>query len=497
MRIFLGTPGGGSIVECRQVTFDVKSAGLRRERRQSTYAFDRAGHLVSADLGDHLGNRLSILAGDDVVSFDGRNVPLPEPVTLVLERNMVALIAVLLEAAGTGSGGTFHALAPETGTLLPYRIDREDAFLRGSMHDEYHLDDAGRISRIDVAASEFAFVRMARAFPGWSLDGVSADRAYRPPETIRVEDVDLEFGETDPMNRAATLARPLRESETLAGGVFIGGTGVCDRHGRTSGIDIGYHRLLDDLAGLGLASLRYEKFDPSAATLEQAESALDFDRLCRDARQAGAWLRQQEWTETIPRLAVGHSLGGLVALHLAAQESTCPDGVLLLNTPGRPFRRIMAEQQGWALQQVGTSQETEREISALNRAFIAALEREEDWTDVNVDSRFLPLRRRRRLYRQILDLDPAHLVRRGTCPVVIVQGNADVQVSVKDAERLADACRDAGRPHRLLIGDGLDHLLKRNRETGLAALRVYGDRRRRVPMALLRRIVRAIQAVLG
>ncbi|MBF0246929.1 MAG: hypothetical protein HQL36_02485 [Alphaproteobacteria bacterium] len=63
------------------------------------------------------------------------------------------------------------------------------------------------------------------------------------------------------------------------------------------------------------------------------------------------------------------------------------------------------------------------------------------WTAETVDARLLPLKRKRKLYGEILDLDPTTLVAQGRCPVLIVQGAADVQVGVKDAKFLTRACQ--------------------------------------------------------
>lgn len=83
-------------------------------------------------------------------------------------------------------------------------------------------------------------------------------------------------------------------------------------HGFAGRIDLGYHQLLDDLARYGIASVRYEKFDRRAASVEEAEELLDFTALGQDAERWLDWLHQQPWAAGLPKILIGHSLGGRV-----------------------------------------------------------------------------------------------------------------------------------------------------------------------------------------
>ena len=94
-----------------------------------------------------------------------------------------------------------------------------------------------------------------------------------------------------------------------------------------------------------------------------------------------------------------------------------------------------------------------------------------------------------------MHLDPCDFVPRGGCPLIVVQGTRDVQVSWKDACLLRDAALAAGRPVEIFKEGGLDHLLKRSKAIGLDALKVYRDRRRRIPIALIRKLARAMRSV--
>lgn len=489
------TGRGAMTIECRQVMFDLDAAGLHRSRRQSTHTFDKNGHLVSAHIKDYLGNRIAIRIKSGKMHIGDQSRPVDDPITFVLEQNMVALSVVLLESAADTGGAAFVALAPETGTFLPYSIQRQGAVYQSNLGETFAIGPDGMIETMRPSASDFVFKRASRRFPAWSLDAVCPVLEYRPPGHIWTEEKKLRLGGNKAPAVEATLARPLDGNRAIAAGVFIGGTGVYDRHGVSAGFDVGYHQLLDDLAAQGVSSLRYEKFSPDAASLEEAEGRQGFDDLCDQANRGLSWLSGQSWTKKHPRIAIGHSLGGLVALALAGRGDDL-DMIVLLNTPGRTLREVTKDQHGWFLQQSEASPKASKESAALRRDLIKALESDKEWNPDTVDGRILALKRKRKLYRDILDLDPCVLVKQGACPVIIVQGTTDIQVSTTDAHRLARACETAQRPYRLLLADGLDHLLKRNAETGLKALRVYRDRRRRVPIALIRQIAETVRQII-
>jgi dipeptidyl aminopeptidase/acylaminoacyl peptidase len=62
-------------------------------------------------------------------------------------------------------------------------------------------------------------------------------------------------------------------------------------------------------------------------------------------------------------------------------------------------------------------------------------------------------------------------------PILILQGDRDIQVSVGDAEQLARLARDSSKDVTLEILPGLDHLFKPSPKVRNTVL--YGDSRRR------------------
>ncbi|MEM6785270.1 MAG: alpha/beta hydrolase, partial [Bacteroidota bacterium] len=66
--------------------------------------------------------------------------------------------------------------------------------------------------------------------------------------------------------------------------------------------------------------------------------------------------------------------------------------------------------------------------------------------------------------------DPATLVDTLGCPVLVVNGTTDVQITVEDGERLAEADNA-----ELIVIDGMNHVLKAVNGPLQAQLPSYGD----------------------
>lgn len=459
-------PGSEPAIECFQRMADLPAIGLRKSQKHSIHRFDLAGRPLGGFIEDSRGNR---------VEFGPR-----QDVDLVLEANMFPLTVIALELFLGHKGGCYRARLPETGEVIQYEIQTKADTLQSSLGERFIFGQDGYVSEIEFPTSEFTVSRSLRRLPSWKSTPPTSSRSYEPPSDLLVETITIDGID-------ATCARPEVSGKTRAAAVFVGGTGVYDRHGLTARGDLGYHQILDGLARFGIASVRYQKFDPACANIAEAEERLDFKALCSGAGRWLDWLAHQDWSRDLPKILIGHSLGGLVGLALAAyrHDISC---LVLLSTPGQPFRRVIEMQNDWMQTQLGLSEASISDSQALRTALLAALEQEVAWDRETVDGRLLPWRRQHRLFRSILDLDPCDLARRGRCPLVIVQGGNDIQVPPHDAYLLRHSARSAGRTVTLLEYRDLDHLLKRNRAVGMAALGGYFDRRRKVPVSLVREL---------
>lgn len=233
--------------------------------------------------------------------------------------------------------------------------------------------------------------------------------------------------------------------------LIIPGSGPTDRDGNNPhGVRAAPYRLLaDGLAGHGIGSVRIDKRgmfgsqtaveDPNAATID------DY------ARDTSAWIdviRSRTQAECVWLL--GHSEGGLVALAAATAVENVA-GLILVATPGRPLGDILKEQL-----------RTNPAMAHLTDAADYAID--ELSAGQRVDAAKIPVELAPLFRAEVqgflisaFSLDPADLASTIDKPILIVQGQRDLQVSVADAERLKNAAPSS----KLVTLPDTNHVLKR------------------------------------
>lgn len=254
---------------------------------------------------------------------------------------------------------------------------------------------------------------------------------------------------TDSPPLGALLALP-SASTPRAGVLIIPGSGPTDRDGNNRlGIQTDAYRLLSHaLASTGVASLRIDKrgmfssastgTDPNAVTLELYAS--DIHR----------WLDHWRAREPdLPLYLLGHSEGGLVAL-LAAQNRSDLAGVILVACPGRPLGDVLRAQ----------LKANPANAPLLPAAETAITDLENGRT---FDASTLPAALRPLFNNSVQNFlvsafaaRPSDLIARLPQPVLVIQGDNDLQVSTEDARLLA-----AANPRATLrIVENMNHILK-------------------------------------
>jgi pimeloyl-ACP methyl ester carboxylesterase len=244
--------------------------------------------------------------------------------------------------------------------------------------------------------------------------------------------------------------------------LIIPGSGPTDRDGN-SGVLRGntYMLLARALAAHSIASVRYDKrgVGKSAAAIA-AEQDLLFDTYVDDA---AAWLRQLRADGRFSKIAVvGHSEGSLIGM-MAVQLAPA-DALVSVEGAGRPAPIILREQLARALSP---------ELYAQADAIINRLQNGQ--TVDEVPAELAPLFRPSVQPYLIswFRYDPAAEIAKVRLPVTIVQGTADVQVTMADAQALHHADPSA----RLVVVDGMNHALKYAPDTSsqAAILNGYAD----------------------
>jgi pimeloyl-ACP methyl ester carboxylesterase len=248
--------------------------------------------------------------------------------------------------------------------------------------------------------------------------------------------------------------------------LMIPGSGPTDRDGNSPlGVKAAPYRLLaEGLSARGISSVRIDKrgMFGSKAAIADANKVTIAD-YAADAHAWVASIRKATGAKCVWLL--GHSEGGLIAL-TAAQQPAGICGVIAVATVGRRIGTVLREQ----------LLANPANAPLLDAAFgaIASLE-----AGKKVDSATLPAPLRTLFADDVqpflIDLlaeDPAGLAAALKLPLLIVQGDQDIQVTVDDARALAAAQPKA----RLALLPGVNHVLKLPQGDDRAAnLKAYAD----------------------
>ena len=246
---------------------------------------------------------------------------------------------------------------------------------------------------------------------------------------------------------AGTLIDPGKDAPAV---LIILGSGPTDRDGNNPlGITGGvFRQLAEALAAKGVATLRSDKrgmFGSKAAITDANEVTI-----AAYAADAHAWvdmLRAKTGRSCVWLL--GHSEGSLVALK-AAQDPTGICGVILVSGAGRPYGEVIRAQL--------RANPANAPLLAPGEAAIDQLEAGKRVDGATLPAPLQPLFRDnvQGFLIEAFSYDPAKLVSAIKLPVLILQGDKDLQVPVTDAELLK-----RGQPVATLkILPGVNHVLK-------------------------------------
>lgn len=232
--------------------------------------------------------------------------------------------------------------------------------------------------------------------------------------------------------------------------LMLPGSGPTDRDGNSPlGVKASAYRLLaEGLAARGIASVRIDKRGLFASAGAVADpSAVTIDDYAADTR---SWIQAIQAKTGAPCVwLLGHSEGGLVALDASrAAPGIC--GLLLLSSPGRPAATVLREQFHGNPAYAPILADADRVIDGLaagKRVDVSAMH-------PGIQRIFAPAVQG--LFISIMALDPAKLAAAYKGPMLIVQGERDLQVSVTDAQALKQAQPSA----TLVLLPDTNHMLK-------------------------------------
>ncbi|HWH22234.1 MAG TPA: alpha/beta fold hydrolase [Allosphingosinicella sp.] len=267
--------------------------------------------------------------------------------------------------------------------------------------------------------------------------------------------------------------------------LIIPGSGPTDLDGNSPlGVTAATYRLLGEaLAEQGISSVRADKrgMFSSKAAIPNANAVTMADYV-GDVRSWTDVIRKETGARCV--WLIGHSEGALVAL-LAAQQVPNLCGSILVAAPGRPVGEVLRGQLRAnpanapilddALRAIATLEKGERvDPSAMHPALMSLF---------NPDVQGFLI--------SLMAVDPAKLAAAHSKPLLIVQGESDIQVGTSDAGRLAAANPKA----KLVMLPKVTHTLKEAAsESREASLATYRDSSLPVAPGVVKAIAEFIKA---
>lgn len=236
-----------------------------------------------------------------------------------------------------------------------------------------------------------------------------------------------------------TLSVPKGEGP-FPGLVLVHGSGSQDRD-ETIGPNKPFRDLAWGLASRGVAVLRYEKrtkehgakFGPIADRITVKEESVD------DAVAAAELLRNSEGVDAKRVFVLGHSLGGMVIPRIG---KAAPDlaGLIVMAGTTRKLEDVVLDQYSYIFWLDGAISDEEK--AELEKLEAQAARVKDPKLSGDVPAADLPLGLPAAYWLDLRGYDPPKLALELNCPMLILQGGRDYQVTMADYEGWKDALSD-------------------------------------------------------
>jgi uncharacterized protein len=306
----------------------------------------------------------------------------------------------------------------------------------------------------------------------WNAAGELAATNFRPPEpppwvrpAYSMPDsftaAEVTVGD-DEWKLPGTLLVP-KGAGPFAGVVLVGGSGAPDRDGAVHAAKV-FRDLAEGLASRGIAVLRYDsrkRVYPKCAA--DPDFTLDREKV-DDAVRAAALLRRTAGIDPARVFVLGHSLGGYATPRIMKADPRLT-GAIILAGNSRPYEQVMLDQVEYDVNLKGgePSPEDRARIETARKNPLAA------WGAKYV--------------ADLKGYDPAAMANSSTTPLLILQGERDFQITMKDfagwkagLTRRGEATLRSypGLNHLFIAGDGKP-TAEEYEQAGHVAAAVIGD----------------------
>jgi len=249
------------------------------------------------------------------------------------------------------------------------------------------------------------------------------------------------------------LYQPQEKSDKLA--IIIGGSGDINRDGNQSMIKTdAYKKLATYLANNGTACFTYDKRVLRIKELDFTEADLRFENLVTDVKSIYQYFKADKDYDDV--IFIGHSQGSLVSL-IAAQQ--IGDAVISMAGSGVSIDNILHDQ---LKKQLPQSKKAIRK--ALDSLKIKGKVKDYPPQLFSIfRSQLQPF------LHSWMQYDPQKLIAQLDLPILIINGDQDLQVDVDQAKKLKNAQPEA----KLMIIENMNHILKESKAKDLTNQQTY------------------------
>ncbi len=242
--------------------------------------------------------------------------------------------------------------------------------------------------------------------------------------------------------------------------LFIAGSGHTDRDGNQENMRTdAYKQLAEKLTQKGIATLRYDKRGVGESLFNMYEENLRFDQYIDDA---ALWIAELKKDERFTKVIVaGHSEGSLIGI--VASESIKPDAFISIAGAGRSIDEVLKIQLKEAVPDSNYYIKCCKYLDTLKSGKML----------VTPDSALFSLFRPSIQPYMInwIQYNPCVEIKKLKMPVLILQGENDIQVAADNANLLAGANTKA----TMKFIPGMNHVLKLAEKDRFKNFSTYSD----------------------
>jgi len=245
--------------------------------------------------------------------------------------------------------------------------------------------------------------------------------------------------------------------------LLLPGSGPTDRNCNSSlGLTSNsFMMLAEELYEKGIATLRVDKraSGKSLPTFINSLDSIMFLDFYSDAMEWMSFLKKDKRFSKI--IVAGHSQGSLIGMLVAKNGNA--DGYISLSGAGRPIEHILYDQ-------LHPSFEYDPSSDTL-RMFLDSIRMGTYFNDAPKKLKQTFPKNLQPFLTEWFEIDPESEINKLSCPVAIIQGAHDLQVSVKEAELLHAAKPDS----ELKVFPEMNHILKDAPEEPFANYATYNQ----------------------